>query len=70
MADGSGQAIDDRFLIFVDMAMAVGDAMLMLIFVIVLMLHIPGLPSSFFAIIPYFAEKRKPRRGMEGRKSY
>jgi hypothetical protein len=64
MADGTGQTVQDGFLVFVDMAVAVGDTVLMQVRMVVLLGH--GMPPLIVDgdIIPYFVETCKPPQGI------
>jgi len=64
VTDGTGQAVDHRFLIFVNVAVGMGNAMGVHIGVIVdLFFHCSASFRVFF-IIPYFRASCNPRQGM------
>jgi hypothetical protein len=64
MTDGPGQAVDHCFLIFVHMAVAVGDAMLVHIGVVMGMIF-HSIPSfcSVFSHYSVFSAVKQARRG-------
>jgi hypothetical protein len=68
VADGTGKAVKNRFLIFVDMTVGMGNAVGvhigMIVDVIVRM--VGHKPTSFcvFLMIPYFMKTCKPPKGM------
>ena len=79
VTNGTGKAVDHRFLIFVDMAMGVGDAMgvligvivvfrvfvMMIMVMIVMITHFSPSSPSFFLIILFINKFRKPLRGIK-----
>ena len=84
MADGAGQPVQYGLLIFVDMAVAVGNAMGMEIGMVMLVVVVMGVAAfvcvvghrlaplsrvkHIFYSIPFFCVFRKPSRGISAQK--